>query len=259
MIHQFDFDKNEELLRYDKRAKRQLELAERLKEEWGSDSMPLFFRSPYLFYEKRIKEIVRPEHYVLELGSGSGLHTHGLLQTGAAVTATDISPSSLVLLKQNLLEIGEDRLTTQVADMEDLPFENNSFDVITSAGSLSYGDPIKVDAEIRRLLKTNGIFICVDSLHHNPVYKINRWINYLRGKRTKSTLERMPTLARIESIASNFKEVECQFFGSLSWLSPLLAKLLGDSQSANFSDLFDQKMKIKKSAFKFVLIARTPL
>lgn len=60
-----------------------------------------------------------------------------------------------------------------VADMEQLPFENESFNIVTSAGSLSYGYQIKVDYEIRRVLKPNGFFICVDSLKHNPIYKIN--------------------------------------------------------------------------------------
>ena len=65
--------------------------------------------------------------------------------------------------------------------MEDLPFSNNSFDVVASAGSLSYGSKKIVDKEILRILRPNGIFICVDSLNNNPIYRFNRFQNYLRG------------------------------------------------------------------------------
>ena len=40
--------------------------------------------------------------------------------------------------------------------MEKLPFKNESFDVICSAGSLSYGDNNKVMSEIYRILKLGG-------------------------------------------------------------------------------------------------------
>jgi SAM-dependent methyltransferase len=256
----FDLDKQQELLRYDKRAKRQLNcLTGLLKiEKWGSDSMPLFLASPYLCFEQKIRELVQPEHQVLELGAGSGLHTHVLLQTGAKVTATDISPNSLMLLQKNLVDFG-DRLLTEVADMESLHFPDSSFDIITSAGSLSYGDPLKVDMEIHRLLRSDGVFICVDSLNHNPVYRLNRWLNYVRGMRTRSTLLRMPKLTRINSIADRFESLEVKYFGSLTWLMPLLSKLLGESLAAQISDHFDRTISPKKSAFKFVLVAKNPI
>ena len=45
---------------------------------------------------------------------------------------------------------------SKVADMEKLPFKNESFDVICSAGSLSYGDNNRVINEIYRVLKLGG-------------------------------------------------------------------------------------------------------
>jgi hypothetical protein len=47
-----------------------------------------------------------------------------------------------------------DKLTTKVADMEKLPFADQSFDLIVSAGSLSYGDNDKVLDEIYK----NSVF-----------------------------------------------------------------------------------------------------
>ena len=55
--------------------------------------------------------------------------------------------------------------------MEKLPFRDNSFDAICSAGSLSYGDNLIVMNEIYRLLKTGGSFIAVDSLNNNPIFR----------------------------------------------------------------------------------------
>ena len=97
----------------------------------------------------------------------------------------NISSISLKVLEKNLLKFSKAGLQTVVADMEQLPFENESFNVVTCAGSLSYGDAEKVDSEIRRVIKPSGFFICVDSLNNNPVYRLNRFIHDLKKERTK--------------------------------------------------------------------------
>ena len=111
--------------------------------------------------------------------------------------------------------------------MEALPFSDNSFDVVTSAGSLSYGDNTIVMKEVFRVLKPDGIFVCVDSLNNNPIYRFNRWIHYLLGNRTRSTLLRMPTTKLIEAYRSLFGHVEVRFFGSIIWCIPLFVRLFG--------------------------------
>jgi len=142
--------------------------------------------------------------------------------------------------------------------MEALPFRDNAFDAVTSAGSLSYGDPELVDAEIKRVLRPGGIFICVDSLNHNLIYRFNRWVHYLRGDRTKSTIVRMPTMTRIQSISRGFKRAEVHFFGAVSYLMPILARIIGQSHAAKVSDVIDRLVDVRRSAFKFVLVARGP-
>ena len=72
-----------------------------------------------------------------------------------------------------------DNFVAKEADMELLPFENNSFDIVCSAGSLSYGDNLTVMNEIYRVLNQTGSFIAVDSLNNNLIYRLNRYINYL--------------------------------------------------------------------------------
>lgn len=249
-------DKLIERERYDARAQSQMAGAAIVGEvPLGSQTMASYLRSPYIFYEQKIAEFIRPSHRVLELGAGAGLHTRALLQTGAQVIASDISPNSLSLLKQRFQNT-PGNLKTEVADMESLPFEASSFDVIVCAGSLSYGEPHVVDAEIRRVLRPGGMLICVDSLNHNPVYRTNRWLHYLRGNRSRSTLKRMPNLARIKALGDGFSSVSVRYFGALSFAMPVLARLLGENATQAASDRIDQLVGVRRSAFKFVLVAQ---
>jgi len=227
-------------------------------EKFGSSSVPIFLRAPYLFYEEKIKELIQPTFNVLEIGSGTGLHTDSLIKTGAYVTATDISQNSLHVLEHNLSKSKKSggRLRTLVADMENLPFQDKSFDVVASAGSLSYGDSKIVDKEIRRVLKPNGFFICVDSLNNNPIYKFNRYLHYLQGTRSKMTLINMPSMKRLEKLTQLYSEVEVGFWGSISYLMPFIKIITGAENAKKISDFVDKLFCVRKSAFKFVLVAK---
>lgn len=252
-----DEDKLLELHRYDASAKSKLSTygAATAAGEFGSDAMPQYLRTPYIFYEKCVRKLIGFQDQVLELGAGTGLHTWALVQTGAVVTVTDISPNALELLKQRIENAGG-HVVTQVADMESLPFADASFDVVACAGSLSYGEPERVNTEIRRVLRPGGTLICVDSLNHNPVYRINRLLHYLRGNRSKSTLKRMPNLARINALGEGFSNVNVQYFGALSFAMPVFARLLGENTAQAASDRIDQLLGVRRSAFKFVLVAQ---
>jgi ubiquinone/menaquinone biosynthesis C-methylase UbiE len=255
-MHDTETDKLLELARYDARAQSLLFASGGgAAGEFGSSTMPEYLRSPYIFYEKCVSELIGSQDQVLELGAGSGLHTWALVQTGGRVTATDISPNSLKLLEQRIVNAGAG-VKTQVADIESLPFADASFDVVACAGSLSYGEPSLVDAEIRRVLRPGGLLVCVDSLNHNPVYRVNRRLRYWRGARTKSTLRRMPDLSRIEALGNGFASVKVHYFGALTFAMPVLARLCGQKHARAMSDIVDRLIGAKRSAFKFVLIAK---
>ena len=249
-------DKMLEKERFDARALSIIENDILVSPELGSAQVPLVFRAPYKFYEEKIKELIHPSYNVLEIGSGTGLHTFSLIKTGAQVTATDITSNPLKVLEKNYLKFSKAGLQTVVADMEQLPFENESFDVVTSAGSLSYGAANKVDNEIRRVIKPKGYFICVDSLNNNPVYRLNRFIHYLKKERSKMTLLNMPTIQRINALKRMYNKVNVKYFGSISFLTPLMKIFIGDKMTCRISDLVDTQFNIKYSAFKFVLIGK---
>ena len=100
------------------------------------------------------------------------------------------------------------------------------------------------------------MFICVDSLNHNPVYRVNRWLHYLRGNRSMSTLKRMPNLARIRSLGEGFCSVNVRYFGALSFAMPVIARLLDENTAKVASDRIDKLLGVRRSAFKFVMVAQ---
>ncbi len=246
-------DKNLELLRYNSRARFLTNSSAELNIHGALEEHPVL-RAPYLYFQAQIKRFVTPKSYVLEIGSGTGRYTGLALSLGAQVIASDISEFSLNLLAKRYKY--PRNLQIKVEDMELLSFDDNVFDVVISAGSLSYGDNWLVLQEVRRVLKLGGVFICVDSLNHNPIYKLNRWIHFFRGRRTKSTLERMPTLKTIASYGKFFSILELNFFGSLSWLMPLFKFFIGDVKSASLSDRVDEILGVRASAFKFVMVTK---
>tara|TARA_Y100000748_G_scaffold303376_1_gene308271 strand:- start:134 stop:907 length:774 start_codon:yes stop_codon:yes gene_type:complete len=248
-------DKSTELNRFEKRAKDLLNNDLYKKMSLGADSVPYFLRTPYDYYEENLRKLIHSHWNILELGSGNGIHTKKLIESNANITASDISQNSLKVLKKNYNKINS-KLKTVKADIEKLPFDNESFNLVASAGSLSYGDSFKVDNEIKRVLKPGGIFICVDSLNNNPIYRFNRYVQYLKGDRSKITIKNMPSTERINNLRKLYSSLEVRYFGSISYFIPLISVIFGEKKSKNISDYFDKIFKIKKSAFKFVLIAR---
>lgn len=248
-------DKEVERQRYDDRA---LMVRKSTNSDLGScgvKSISHGLRAPYSFYEYMLQRVLRPEFNVLEIGSGTGEFTESLLRSGAKVVATDISKNSLELLEMRYSD--KNNLTTMICDMEALPFPDGMFDVVTSTGSLSYGDNQLVLSNIQRVVKPGGCFICLDSLNHNPVYRVNRYIHYLRSNRSRSTLKQMPTIDLISKYQNAFGgESTVRYFGGLSWLIMIFSCLGAESYWADISDRFDRLFRVRRSAFKFVLIVR---
>jgi ubiquinone/menaquinone biosynthesis C-methylase UbiE len=205
---------------------------------------------PYKYYFELFKKLKKNK--LLEVGAGTGENTLQLIKMKFNVCATDISPRSVEAM--NIKYSKYKNFSSKVADMEKIPFKNESFDIICSAGSLSYGDNNRVINEIYRVLKWEGFVVIVDSLNDNPIYRFNRYINYIKGRRSANTLKRMPNVSLINKYIKKFGCGNVKFFGSISWAFPLLKIVLSEKLLTKFSNWVDQKLKVSKSSFKFVLI-----
>lgn len=110
--------------------------------------------------------------------------------------------------------------------------------------------------EIYRLLRPGGHFVCIDSLSHNPIYRFNRFIHCLLGRRTLSTLKRMPTTHLLQAYETTFGNIRIHYYGAFSWLLAPLSIVIGEILASKVSSALDCWCKVKRSAFKFVLIAQ---
>lgn len=99
---------------------------------------------------------------ILELGCGDGSlwsTNLGLLPADVHITVSDISEGMIRDVRRTL---GHDpRFSFETIDCHNIPFEENSFDLVIANHLLFYCDDIdKTCQEIKRVLKPTGSFLC---------------------------------------------------------------------------------------------------
>ena len=117
---------------------------------------------------------------VLELGCGTGSLWMGhddIIGKLGKLVLTDLSGGMLETARKNI----GDRCNTeyQVADIQDLPFEDNAFDMVI-ANSMLYHVPDldKGINEVRRVLKPDGVFYCATLGENNFVEQLAEWFMF---------------------------------------------------------------------------------
>ena len=102
---------------------------------------------------------IRPGDRVLDVACGSGQTALPAARLGAQVTGIDIAASQIAAAQRRADEEGLNA-QFEVGDVEDLRFEDGSFDVvITMFGAMFAPDPVKTAAEMSRVLRPGGRLI----------------------------------------------------------------------------------------------------
>ncbi len=98
----------------------------------------------------------------LDVGCGPGYMLIPLIKKGWDVTGTDISDEMLERARKNIEEAGCDvsKAPLSKGNIEDLKFEDNSFDSIVCEGVVEYlKDDTKALSELQRVLKPGGVLV----------------------------------------------------------------------------------------------------
>ena len=103
---------------------------------------------------------------VLDIATGTGDLAINLTQTNASeIIGLDISKGMLEVAHEKILKKQLDKtIKIVVGDSENLPFDDNSFDAITVAFGVRNFENLDLGlAEIYRVLKSNGIFVVLET------------------------------------------------------------------------------------------------
>ncbi len=115
-----------------------------------------------LFSKWRKKYFSMPAGNILDVGVGTGKDID-YYSDQAEVIGIDFSERMLKKAIRKLKKSGRKNVTLMKMDVEDLKFEENSFDtIITSVVFCSVPDPVKGLLEIKRVLKPTGRLVMVE-------------------------------------------------------------------------------------------------
>ena len=124
-----------------------------------------FMRKDRAAYEK-MYELIRPivkAKTVLELAAGTGMIAKNIVNVAAHIEATDASAEMIAEAKRDNRSA---KLHFSVQDMFRLPYADGSFDTVIVSNALHIvPQPEKALAEIRRVLKDDGVLIAPTFTH----------------------------------------------------------------------------------------------
>ncbi len=119
----------------------------------------------------RLVELVRPgkDWIALDVATGAGHTAAAFAPHVARVVASDLTPEMLVQAQKLATEKGFANMETALADAESMPFQDNSFDLVTCRIAPHHFPDISLFlSEVQRVLKPGGVFALVDNVSPDP-------------------------------------------------------------------------------------------
>lgn len=118
--------------------------------------------------------------HVLEMGCGLGSLSLLLAKSGARLTAFDISAGSIEVAKQRAVAAGvADRIRFDVRPAEQLPYEDESFDIVFGKAVLHHLDAPTAHPHLFRLLRPGGKAAFSEPMGMNPILNfVREYVHY---------------------------------------------------------------------------------
>ncbi len=141
---------------------------------------------------------IQPHETILEVATGPGrtlLELVKQVDKSQTVYGVDISPQMLALAEEHVNSAGYANIDLQEADARQLPFEDNTFDLLYNAYMLDlipFADIPAIMREFRRVLKPGGRLVLLNMSKENATERLTfreklylrlpaKWVLYLGG------------------------------------------------------------------------------
>jgi len=162
-----------------------------VQEQFGKTAASYLTSKPHKLGKslERMVALTSPQKawHVLDVATGGGHVAYAFAPHVARVWATDITQEMLDLVKGEAEKRGLGNVRTAYAKAEALPFEDESFDLVTCRIAPHHFDSIPAFlAEVRRVLKPGGVFALVDNVV--PPGSVGDYINAFERFRDPSHL-----------------------------------------------------------------------
>ncbi len=141
------------------------------------------------FFSNNVREIalttanVKLGEIAVDLGSGTGFITEGLLRKGLKVIAVDQSEAMIEVMKRKFEKF--DMVEYRIGESDSLPIKDESVDYVFANMYLHHVEtPKKAIREMVRILKPSGKVIITDLDEHNFEFlrteQHDRWLGFKR-------------------------------------------------------------------------------
>jgi ubiquinone/menaquinone biosynthesis C-methylase UbiE len=148
---------------------------------------------------------------VLDYCCGNGENGIYSARFGGDVTGIDISPEAIENARQNAKREGVGKNTRfEVMDAENMDFSDDTFDTIVCYGALHHLDYESAMKELSRVLKPDGMIVCIEALKHNPFFHLYRKLT--PHLRTEWEVEHILSVQDLDTSRRYFDLVEPRFF-----------------------------------------------
>lgn len=172
-------------------------------EGWGPTAR--YFRSRLHVVDEALRSC--PGGRLLDVGCGPGMLVRHLLDTRPGdfrITACDRSPVMIDAVAEGSKNTEDVEPT--VARAEDMPFPDETFDVVVAMGVLEYTEAREALREIARVVRPGGLIV-VTMLNPRSPYRLFEWCAYWPALRLLGRVERLLGKERHAAPASGIRAV----------------------------------------------------
>jgi ubiquinone/menaquinone biosynthesis C-methylase UbiE len=252
---------------------------ERVREQFGTGAQD-YVASTYHRSGRDLDMVVdlmeaTPEAVALDIATGGGHTALAVAPHVQRIVVTDLTPKMLQAAEDFITSQGITNATFEIAEAEQLPFDDASFDIVTCRVAPHHFDDVHAfDREVVRVLKPGGRFVLIDTfapdddeldaffneveVRRDPThvrdYRISEWLGWLRDLGLEiDVVEQFDKVhefddwaARSRMTAANKAALETYILGAPARVREHFNVVEADGKLVSFDDL------------KFLLRARKP-